>query len=759
MSTTPLDEFAEFVKANAHVLNRWPELAFQQAANTVTSRMDGQSAPAKAAVFRQVMGAEMRPWVRRLNPSPTASACRATYSGHEGSVVAIGITPDGNRIVSSGVDGTVRVWDMATGGAIEIARGFLGGSASFAMIPGTSMIAATGARNHIVLWDFDQLQVIDELEGTTFDISSIAVDQSGRWMIAAASSSGVDEPRPSSIVMYDLSNNSRVNSCSYMEGVGAAAIGDGGRVVYLASGSSIMAFDPFGARSMRSVRLDTENITRIRAHPAGRAIAVGQWGGRVTIHDADTLTETLRLPGIQAISQDLAFTPDGEELAVAGLDGTIKIWNRRGESLTTLRGHSALVTGVAFTPDGSRLVTSSVDSTVKVWDPRFDRDFFTAARASLAGRLAELSEGLDAARASALREQVLHAMHSSRKHTNSVTGVASAAGRAITAGMDDTVRIWNLDNGDCERALEGHEEGIWSLAANRAGTVIASADRAATLKLWDAATGSQLSTQSLVSANRETGGSFGQQLLREMQRPVISPLCFSPDGKLLGSADSIDNDIKVWDGRSLAPRWRLSGHSARVRALLFANGGDRLVTTAENGEIIAWDVTSGVLVARGGDIQQDVVAGRLGPAALLDDGTVACAWHDGSVRVLDPDSLAQVGTVGDPGWRVRSMVSGRGVLAVERAGSGETTVELWRQRERTLAMRVTSSASFVVCAFNDRGTRVALGGPADPLAIYDLDRGNRVRRYPELVRHIAFAGDRIVAGSEIGEVFLLEAVG
>ena len=82
--------------------------------------------------------------------------------------------------------------------------------------------------------------------------------------------------------------------------------------------------------------------------------------------------------------------------------------------------------------------------------------------------------------------------------------------------------------------------------------------------------------------------------------------------------------------------------------------------------------------------------------------------------------------------------------ARELLGSSDWYEGLWRQRERTLAMRVTSSASFVVCAFNDSGTRVALGGPADPLAIYDLDRGNRVRRYPELVRHIAFAGDRIV---------------
>ncbi|OLT62667.1 MULTISPECIES: WD40 repeat domain-containing protein [Moorena] len=62
------------------------------------------------------------------------------------------------------------------------------------------------------------------------------------------------------------------------------------------------------------------------------------------------------------------FSPDGSRILTASEDTTARLWNLKGELITTLAGHSARVNSAVFSPDGNTIVTTSQDKTAKLWD-------------------------------------------------------------------------------------------------------------------------------------------------------------------------------------------------------------------------------------------------------------------------------------------------------------------------------------------------------------------------------------------------------
>ncbi|MFW6359761.1 MAG: hypothetical protein ACOC0N_11200, partial [Chroococcales cyanobacterium] len=75
--------------------------------------------------------------------------------------------------------------------------------------------------------------------------------------------------------------------------------------------------------------------------------------------------EQNRLEGHLDAVWEAVFSPDGQLIASASRDNTLKLWSPNGKEITTLTGHTESVTSVSFSPNGEYLASSSWDGTVR----------------------------------------------------------------------------------------------------------------------------------------------------------------------------------------------------------------------------------------------------------------------------------------------------------------------------------------------------------------------------------------------------------
>jgi len=355
--------------------------------------------------------------------------------------------------------------------------------------------------------------------------------------------------------------------------------------------------------------------------PDGKTMAVVLDGDKIILYSTPTWERMSTLEGHSARVEDIAYSPNGNQLASGSKDYTGRLWDINvGACSCILRGHSDFVKSVTYSPRGDQIASSSDDGTVKLWNVETGECCYTLAGHTGHVYCAAYSpNGNQIASGGGDRivrlwnietEEYSHILIGHRSIMSSVV-YAPQGLQVASASHDGTVRLWDSTSGECRHVLKGHKDIVYSIAFSPHGNQITSAGKDKTVQIWDAETGAILHSLHGHSSD-------------------ITGVVYSPQGDLIASA-SDDRTVRLWHAETGVCRQTLTGHSKGVSSIVFSPRGDQVASSSDDRTVRLWDVGAGTSHQASGGHSSKVWKVRFSPKG----DRVASSSDDATTRLWD----------------------------------------------------------------------------------------------------------------------------
>ncbi|MFO0863211.1 MAG: WD40 repeat domain-containing protein [Gemmataceae bacterium] len=285
--------------------------------------------------------------------------------GHLGSVYSVAFAPDGQRVLSSGADQTMRLWDARTGKEIRRIDAPIGRIWSIAFAPRGKYVASGSFDGSVRLWDLERGREVRRFADKGDYIRCVAFSPDGQSIAAA----GDDR----TIRIWDVATGKMHGTLKgHDHFVWSIAFSRDGK--QLISGSldrTIRIWNLAAMSERKTISMGDDSVFAVAMSPDGRRFASAGSDRNVHIWDLATGARIRTLPGHEGYVHSLAYSPDGRKILSGSQDQTLRLWEvRTGRLIRTMEGHRDQVWSVAFSPDGKRAASACDDRSIRIWSGR-----------------------------------------------------------------------------------------------------------------------------------------------------------------------------------------------------------------------------------------------------------------------------------------------------------------------------------------------------------------------------------------------------
>jgi WD40 repeat protein len=544
-----------------------------------------------------------------------------TLAAHERRVNAVATTPDGRRAISGADDGTLILWDLATGQRRYTVVAHASRVLAVSTIPGASQAISCSADGTLRLSELESGHAIRVMREPGRPVYSVVVTPDGR-MALSASDKGT-------LKLWDIADGQLLRTFAGNEQiVRALAVAPNGRQVLSGSDDGMLRlWDLETGRPALAITGPKVSVNSVAITPDGRHAVSASRDRTLRLWDLATGQLVRSFTGHEDGVAAVAVTPNGRQVLSASHDRTLRLWDiATGRLIHTFAGHEGVVSAVVVAPDSRHVVSASHDRTVRLWDlSTVQPGFAVTGHEGRVNAVATTCDGRYAISGSEDRTLKLWDLATGQPaltisgHRAPVSAVAiTRDGRRALSGCDDgTLKLWNLRTGGLVRAIPGHHWvnalgitpdgpratpdsrrsargpsgpamavppltfpglGGWArvaVALTPCGHYAVSGWRDGTLKLWNLANGQP-------------------DLTYIGHKAPVSAVVVTPNGRYIVSGSS-DRTLKLWDLAAGSMRRSFTGHEAAVTALALVPYRHLALSGSQDGTLKIWDLATGKL--------------------------------------------------------------------------------------------------------------------------------------------------------------------